>query len=235
MCFLINSHNMGKDSQTHRMGKVWKIGSQLYPRKLIACGGSGKLILILFSQYGCFFPLDSRPMVYFITWEMIGFSCQFPKVWKIAGQPIEWEKPEKSISRKILQNPSYEENLGNWYSYFSHSMGAFFPLDSHSMVYFIICEIHGFPHQFPVARESAAKSIELGESRKLVPIFSLTYGHFSSIRFQSYGILYHMRNAWFFPSIFNGTGKCSKIHPVSFLVVFPQYYCFYLFRNLLIS
>ena len=235
MCFLINSHNMGKDSQTHRMGKVWKIGSQLYPRKLIACGGSGKLILILFSQYQCFFPLDSRPMVYFITWEMIGFSCQFPKVWKIAGQPIEWEKPEKSISRKILQNPSYEENLGNWYSYFSHSMGAFFPLDSHSMVYFIICEIHGFPHQFPVARESAAKSIELGESRKLVPIFSLTYGHFSSIRFRSYGILYHMRNAWFFPSIFNSTGKCSKIHPVSFLVVFPQYYCFYLFRNLLIS
>ena len=93
------------------------------------------------------------------------------------------------------------ENLGNWYSYFSHSMDAFFQLGSHSMVYFIICEIHGFPHQFPVAWENAVKSIELGEPRKLVPIFSLTYGNFSSIRCPFYGIhCYHMGNAWFFPS-----------------------------------
>ena len=80
-------------------------------------------------------------------------------------------------------------------------MGVFFPLDSHSMVYFTICEIHGFPLQFPIAWENAGKSIELGEPRKLVPIFSLTYGYFSSIRFPFYGILcYHMGNAWFFPS-----------------------------------
>ena len=128
----------------------------------------------------------------------------------------------------ILQNPSYDENLGNRCWYFSHSMGAFFQLDSHSIVYFIICEIHGFPYQFLIAWENAAKSIELGECRKLVPIFFLTYGHFSSIRFPSYGILYHMGNAWFFPSISNSTRKCSKIHPVSFLVVFSQYYCVYL-------
>ena len=99
-------------------------------------------------------------------------------------------------------------------------MGAFFQLDSHSMVYFMICEIHGFPHQFSKAWENAAKSIELGEPRKLVPVFSLTYEHFSPIRFPSYGILYHMENAWFFSSISNSTEKCSKIHPVSF----PQYY-----------
>ena len=69
------------------------------------------------------------------------------------------------------------------------------------MVYFIICEIHGFPHQFPVAWENAVTSIELGEPRKLVPIFYLTYGYFSSIRFTFYGILcYHMGNTWFFPS-----------------------------------
>ena len=92
----------------------------------------------------------------------------------------------------ILRNPSYDENLGNRCWYFSHSMGAFFQLDSHSIVYFIICEIHGFPYQFLIAWENAAKSIELGECRKLVPIFFLTYGHFSSIRFPSYGILYHM-------------------------------------------
>ena len=74
------------------------------------------------------------------------------------------------------------ENLVNWYSYFSQ-YGCFFPLDSHSMVYFIICEIHEFPLQFPIAWENAVKSIKLGEPRKLVPIFSITYGYFSSIRF----------------------------------------------------
>ena len=98
-------------------------------------------------------------------------------------------------------------------------MSAFFQVDSHSMVYFI-CEIHGFPHQFSKAWENAAKSIELGEPRKLVPVFSMTYEHFSPIRLPSYRILYHMENAWFSSSISNSTEKCSKIHPVSFLVVF---------------
>ena len=165
---------------------------------------------------------------------MHGFARQFPKACEIVGNLIEWEKPEKLVSGKILQNSSYLENLENWYSYFTHSMGAFFPLDLHSVVYFIICEMHGFPHQFPIAWENAVKSIKLGETRKLVPIFSLTYGHFSSIRLSSYGILSHMGNAWFFPSISNSTGKCSKIHHVSFLVDFPQHYCFYLFQNLFI-
>ena len=77
----------------------------------------------------------------------------------------------------------------------------FFPLDSLSMVYFITCEIHGFSNQFPIALENAVKSINLGEPGKLVPIFSLPYGYFSSIRFPFYGIrCYHMGNAWFFPS-----------------------------------
>ena len=39
-----------------------------------------------------------------------------------------------------------------------------------------IREIRGFPHQFSIAWENAAKPIKLGEPRKLVPIFSLTYG-----------------------------------------------------------
>ena len=46
--FLLISHNMGKDSQTHRMAKVWEIGSRKFPTKLIECGKPGKLVLILF-------------------------------------------------------------------------------------------------------------------------------------------------------------------------------------------
>ena len=55
-------------------------------------------------------------------------------------------------------------------------MGVFFPLDSNSVVDFIICEIRGFPHQFPIAWENAAKYFKLLEPRKFVPIFSLIYG-----------------------------------------------------------
>ena len=62
---------------------------------------------------------------------------------------------------KKQENPSNRKSLENWFtrkSYKTHcmwrtrefgthtlpiSMGAFFPLDSHPMVYFIICEIHG--------------------------------------------------------------------------------------------
>ena len=138
---------------------------------------------------------------------MHGFPHQFPIAWQKAGKPIEWEKPGNLVPEKILQNPYYVENLRNWYSYFSHSVGVFFPLDSHPVVNFIICEIHGFPHQFPIAWENAAKSIKLGECGKLVTIFTPTYGYFSSIRFPFYGILYHMGNAWVFPSIFNSTRK----------------------------
>ena len=132
---------------------------------------------------GAFFSLDSHSMVHFITWKMHMCSHQFPKTCEKTAKPIEWRKLGKLVHKKILQNPSYVENLGNWYLYFSHSMGAFFPLDSHSVVYFIIYEMHGFPDQFPIAWESAAKSIKLGEPGKLVPIASPKYGYFSSIRF----------------------------------------------------
>ena len=115
--------------------------------------------------------------------------------------PIEWGKSGRLVPRKILQNPSNVQNLGNRYSHFSHSMSGFFPLDLHLMVYFIICEIHGPPHQFSIAWEHAAKSIELRKPGKLVPSFSAIYVNFSSIRFPSYGILYQMGKIWLFPSI----------------------------------
>ena len=213
----IFSSNSPWHSETHRIGNAWEIGSHTFSIKWVVFA----------------IKLPSWSILHHM-----GNECVSVSISQSMGnsRKTHWMvKPEKLISGKILENPSYEENLGNWFSYFSHSMSAFFQLDSHSMVYFIICEIHGFPHQFPIAWENAAKSIELGKSRKMKPIFSLTYGHSSSIRFPSYGILHQMGNAWFFPSIFNSTGKCSRFHPVSFLVVYPQYYCFYFFQNLLIS
>ena len=101
---------------------------------------------------------------------MHGFSHQFLIAWGKAGKPIEWEKPGKLVPGKILQNPSYVENLGNWYSYFSHSMGAIFPLDSHPMVYLIICEIHGFPDQFPIVWENQGHSMSSDASLDMTHI-----------------------------------------------------------------
>ena len=75
---------------------------------------------------GAFFPLDSYFIVYFMKWEMHVFSHQFPTTWEKTAKPIKWGKPGKLVHGNILQNPSYVENLGNWSSYFSHSMGAFF-------------------------------------------------------------------------------------------------------------
>ena len=87
---------------------------------------------------GASFPFDSHPVVYFITWEMHGCSHQFP------------------IAQKNPTKPIYGEDLGNWYSYFSHSMGASFPLDSHYMVLFITWEMYGFSNQFTIAWEISA-------------------------------------------------------------------------------
>ena len=156
------SHNMGKDSQTHQMGKDWKIGSRWCPRKPIVCRESGKLLVIHFQQYRCFFPLDSHPMISFITWKMHGFPHQFSIAWKMQRNPSNWE------------------SLGNWYPFFPWRMALFF-------------------HQIPIL------------------LYTLSHG-----------------KCMVFPSISNNTGKCSKIYLVSFLVVFPEYSCFYLFQNLVI-
>ena len=92
-------------------------------------------------------------------------------------------------------------------------MGAFFPLDSHPMVYFIICETNGFPHQFPIVWKNVAKSIKWGKSGKLVPIPSLKYGYFSFIRFPSYGILYKHEKNMAFPINFQEHRKVQQKPP----------------------
>ena len=96
------------------------------------------------------------------------FSHPIPILWytsaygKCMGFPINF--PQYG---KMQQNPWYGESLGNWYSYFSHSMGAIFQSDSHPMVYLIIREMHGFSHQFLIVRENATKPFEWGEPGKL--------------------------------------------------------------------
>ena len=99
----------------------------------------------------------------------------------------------------------------------------------------IIWETQGFSHEFsivrenaakpilwepgklvlillPLARGSATKPILLGEPGKLVLIFFPYYECFFTIRFPSYGILYHMRNSWISPLVFHSTRKCNKTH-----------------------
>ena len=72
---------------------------------------------------------------------MHGFCQQLPIVQENATKPTVWEK------------------LENWYSYLSYIMDAFFPFDFHPTVYFSIWKIHGFCHEFPMARENATKPI----------------------------------------------------------------------------
>ena len=183
------------------MGKTWEIGSHTFSIKL-------KDFPIKFLSCGILHQMRN-------AWV---FSSNFHSMGK-GRKTHQMEKAWEIGPGKILQSPSYVENLGNWYSYLSQSMDTFFPLDSQSipldvMVYFIIGEIHGVALKFPIAWENAVKSIELEEPGKLVPIFSSTYGYFSFSRFPSYDILYDMVNAWLFPSISNSTRKCSKIHLV---------------------
>ena len=91
-------------------------------------------------------------------------------------------------------------------------MGAYFPSDSHPMVYFIIWEMHGFPHKFPTVWENAKNTMVWGKSGKLIPILFPQYGCFSPIRFPSYGILHHIGNAWVSPSVSHSTRKYNKAY-----------------------
>ena len=65
--------------------------------KPIAWGYTGKLVLILFPQYGCFFPIR---FPYCGTLHQMGmhvFSHQFPIAWQMAAKVIERGKPGKLV------------------------------------------------------------------------------------------------------------------------------------------
>ena len=57
-------------------------------------------------------------------------------------------------------------------------MGVFFQLDSHPIAYFIICKMHGFPHQISMVLENATNLIVWGEPGKLVLILFPLDSHF---------------------------------------------------------
>ena len=76
------------------------------------------------------------------------------------------------------------------------------------MVHFIPREMHGHSYENLIAREHVAKPILWGELGKLIAILFAKYGWFSPIRFQSYGILYHMEIAWVLPSM----SHCMRKH-----------------------
>ena len=84
-------------------------------------------------------------------------------------------------------------------------MGDFFPLDSHLMVYFIIWEMHGFPHQFPIEWENVNRIEIVTHNFPIVWVFF-------PIRFTSYGILHLMGNAYDFLSVSHNIGKGSQTH-----------------------
>ena len=131
-----------------------------------------------------------------IIWEMHGFPHKFPQ------------------HGKMQQNQWYGESLGNWYSYFSHSMGAFFPLDS--LLYGILYYMKNawVSHQFPTVKENATELIVWGEPGKSVLILFPYYGRFFPIRFPIYGILHQMGNACVFSLISHNMGKDSQTHPM---------------------
>ena len=62
------SHSMGKGRKIHQMGKAWENGSRENPGKPAVCGEPGKLVLIIFPEYGCFFPI--RFISYGIVYHM---------------------------------------------------------------------------------------------------------------------------------------------------------------------
>ena len=78
-------------------------------------------------------------------------------------------------------------------------LGAFFPLDSHPMVCFIIWKMHGFPHQFLIVRENATKPIVWGEPGKLVLILVLSHSMGDFSPYDSHPLVYFIKWEMGFP------------------------------------
>ena len=162
-------HSTKKSNKIHLTRRTWETGAHTFPiewalffhyRGKIHQNNQMSIAWEIsshtFSVVWVFFQLHSHPVVYFIIRKVLGFPHQFPIAWENVTKP--------------------RESLGNWYSYFFHSMSSFLQPDSHPVTYFLKWEMIRFRHQFPL--ENAAKSIKLKEPGKLVHIFSPVYGYF---------------------------------------------------------
>ena len=105
-------HILGKCSKTQRIGRAWEIDTNNFTKVWVP---------------------DFPPRVYFITWEMYGFSHQFPKGWE-------------NISK-----PPCERDLRYRYPYFSQNMATFLSLSFHPMAFDITSDVDGLSHQFFIA------------------------------------------------------------------------------------
>ena len=139
---------MGKCNKTHLVGRTWEIGNHTFPiiynmgtffssnpHMLWYTSSYGKCMgfPINFPQYG---KMQQNPS-YEETWEIGNHT--FPIVWVLFSHLMVYASSYGKCMGffitfpqygKMQQKPSYAEDLGNWYSYFPHSMGAFFPFDS---------------------------------------------------------------------------------------------------------
>ena len=133
-------HSMRKGRKTHQMGEAWEIGFKVNSTKPIVCKEPGKLVLMLFPQYGIFFPI--RFTSYGILYNM----------WNA------WVSP--SISHSMRKCSEIHRIGKAWEigTHFSPTYGYFSSIRFPS--YGIISHIgkHGFSHQFLITRENEAKT-----------------------------------------------------------------------------
>ena len=174
------------------MGKVWKIDTHTFPLVwelfshqipilwYTSLYGKCMGFPVNFSQYGKMqqnpsYRVNLGNQYSYFSHCMGIFPHTIPILWytslngKYMDLPINFPQ-----HRKMSQNPLYGENLGNCCSYFPHSMGAFFPLDSHFMVYFITWEMHFMV--YVITWEKTAKLIEWESLENWFPvIYQKTY------------------------------------------------------------
>ena len=137
------SHSMRRGRKTHQMGKAWETGSWENPTKLIICGEPGKLVLILFPEYGCFSPIrfTSYDILYDMwnTWVSSSIFQSMRKCSEIHRIGRAWEI-----------GTHFPPNI---WTHFFHQI----PILRYTLPH---GETHGFSHQFLIARKNAAKSTQ---------------------------------------------------------------------------
>ena len=164
-----------------------------YPTKQIVLGEPVELVLILFPQYRCLFPLDSGILHY------MGNACVCSSNFR--------------QHQKSQQNASNGEDLGIWSPYFLHKVGGFFPIPQYTssygkyMSFLINFPQHGKRQESP----SNGKSLENWFTRKSYKthriFFLLSMGNFLPSDFD---LIVYMGNVWLFRSFSISTGNAAK-------------------------